>query len=117
MGSALMRRKVWLVVCWTVFTAGLGSLSQAEEGQAVIGPDPELYRRTVEQGIAYLRRVQTDEGFYANRSAPAITAMITTALLRNGVSYKEPLIVRSLKYLEDFVQEDGGIYQPGYDLS
>ena len=39
--------------------------------------------------------------------------MITTGLLRNGISPRDPLIARSLKYLEGFAQPDGGVYQAG----
>ncbi len=36
-----------------------------------------------------------------------------TSLLRSGKSPDDPAIAKSLKYLEGFVQSDGGIYKPG----
>ena len=39
-----------------------------------------------------------------------ITALVTTAVLRHGRSPSDPLAAKSLKYLGDSVQSDGGIY-------
>ena len=35
-----------------------------------------------------------------------------TAILRHGRSPDDPLVAKSLKHLETFVQSDGGIYKP-----
>ena len=37
----------------------------------------------------------------------------TTAILRSGYTVKDPLVARSLKYLQGFVRPDGGIYAEG----
>ena len=38
---------------------------------------------------------------------------MTTALMRSGLTPDDPLVAKSLKYLEGFVQADGGIHKPG----
>jgi squalene-hopene/tetraprenyl-beta-curcumene cyclase len=37
---------------------------------------------------------------------------VTTAILRHGRSANDSLVAKSLKYLEGFVQKDGGVYPP-----
>ena len=41
-----------------------------------------------------------------------MTAIVAASILRNGRSADDPLVAKSLKYLEGFVQADGGIYDP-----
>ncbi len=45
------------------------------------------------------------------------TAIATLGLLRSGRSPADPQIAKSLKYLEEYVQENGGIYTPGGRIS
>lgn len=76
------------------------------------GPDPQLYEQTVSRAIEYLRaRGQASDGSYSAEANAAITALVTTALLRHGRTPDDPLVAKSLKYLEKFIQQDGGIYQ------
>jgi squalene-hopene/tetraprenyl-beta-curcumene cyclase len=69
--------------------------------------------QAVTRGIDFLRtKGQAADGSYSAASNPiGITALVTTAILRNGRSPQDPLVARSLKYLEGFIQPDGGIYQ------
>ncbi|HUY32389.1 MAG TPA: prenyltransferase/squalene oxidase repeat-containing protein [Pirellulales bacterium] len=74
--------------------------------------------RTVEQAVIkaldFLRQKgQLDDGSYSKQQGPAVTALVTTAVLRNGRSADDPLVAKSLKYLQGYVQPDGGIYGKG----
>jgi hypothetical protein len=65
----------------------------------------------VDKALAFLKTQQAADGsFSAKRAGPGITAVVVAALLRNGLSPKEPAIERALKYLEKNVQPDGGVY-------
>ena len=76
--------------------------------------DARLYGDTVNKAIEYLRtRGQAADGSYSAKSSPAITALVTTAVLRAGRTVDDPLVAKSLKYLEGFVHSDGGIYAEG----
>jgi squalene-hopene/tetraprenyl-beta-curcumene cyclase len=44
---------------------------------------------------------------------PGVTALVTTGVLKNGRPPQDPLVAKSLEYLQQFVQPDGGIYQAG----
>ena len=77
-------------------------------------PDGRSVEQAVIKALDYLRQKgQAEDGSYSNQQGPAVTALVTTAVLRNGLSPDDPLAAKSLKYLQDFVQPDGGIYRDG----
>jgi squalene-hopene/tetraprenyl-beta-curcumene cyclase len=68
----------------------------------------------VASGVSFLREQgQKKDGSYSSFAGIGPTALVTTALLRHGRTVQDPQVARSLKYLESFVQEDGGIHQKG----
>ncbi len=71
------------------------------------------YEQSARLAIKYLRAQQNLDGGYSSPADPGATALITTALLRQGVDQDDPLIAKSLAYLKTFVQEDGGVYREG----
>jgi squalene-hopene/tetraprenyl-beta-curcumene cyclase len=95
--------------------AGLHSLGAADSPPpAKRGPDPEQYQRCVQRALDYLQtRGQLPDGSYGNRFSVGLTALVTTAVLRSGRTPDDPLVAKSLKFLEEYVQEDGGIHEPG----
>lgn len=69
--------------------------------------------KTAGKAIDYLRhKGQAEDGSFSRQAGPAVTALVATGLLRNGLSPSDPLVAKSLTYLEGFVHEDGGIYRP-----
>jgi squalene-hopene/tetraprenyl-beta-curcumene cyclase len=77
------------------------------------GVDARLYEQTVSKAVQYLQtKGQAEDGSYSKQAGPAVTALVTTAILRNGRSVDDPLVARSLMYLEGFVQPDGAICNP-----
>ncbi|MHB0957678.1 MAG: prenyltransferase/squalene oxidase repeat-containing protein [Pirellulaceae bacterium] len=82
-------------------------------GEATPG-DREVFERVVARAVAFLEtKGQSADGSYSGFSGPGVTALATTALLRHGRTAESPAVSRSLKYLEQFVREDGGVYQEG----
>lgn len=78
------------------------------------GFDQKQYEHCVGKAITYLKtKGQADDGSYSSQAGIGPTALVTVGLLRHGLSADDPQIAKSLKYLESFVQPDGGIYQPG----
>ena len=97
----MLRRQLPLLL---IVTLGLALPAVAADAQA--------YRQTVERAIRYLQtKGQAADGSYAAYSGPGVTALVTTAVLRHGRTPNDPLVARSLKYLEGFVRRDGGIYR------
>lgn len=75
--------------------------------------DQVAYEKAVQQGIAYLRtKGIAADGSYSSQAGAGITALVTTALLRHGLPPSNPTVAKSLSYLEQLVQPDGGIYPP-----
>ena len=67
----------------------------------------------VERGVAFLAAAQDEDGSYSSFAGTGVTSLITTSLLRNGRTPVDPLIAKSLAFLQTQVQKDGGIYQEG----
>lgn len=71
----------------------------------------KTYEQVVSKAIEYLgTKAQAADGSYNAKAGPAVTALVTAALLKHGRSPEDPQIAKSLKYLEGFVREDGGIH-------
>ena len=72
------------------------------------------YQQTLDRAVRFLRtKGRAPDGSYSAEAGPGVTALVTTALLRSGRTPDDPLIAKSLEYLEGFVRADGGIYKPG----
>jgi squalene-hopene/tetraprenyl-beta-curcumene cyclase len=70
--------------------------------------------KLVDRAVEYLRTEgQAEDGSYAEYAGPGVTAVVTTGILRHGRSPDDPVVARSLEYLEGFIQPDGGIYRAG----
>jgi hypothetical protein len=68
---------------------------------------------TARAAIAFLKsKGQAADGSFSAASGPAVTALVATAMLKNGVPASDPAMAKALGYLEKFIQPDGGIYQP-----
>ncbi|MCB9920991.1 MAG: terpene cyclase/mutase family protein [Planctomycetaceae bacterium] len=85
---------------------------------AVVADDDAAHQKQYEQAVAkavsYLKaKGQASDGSFSNHAGIGPTALVTTALLRHGVPTSDPSVAKSLQYLEDFIQPDGGIYSPG----
>jgi len=64
--------------------------------------------RTVE----FLAKQQTPEGAFSPQTGAAVTALVAAGLLKSGRPADDPVVAKALKYLQTFVQPDGGIYAP-----
>lgn len=75
------------------------------------GPNKALYTKTVNKAISYLAdKGQANDGSFTSQIGPGVTSLVTTGMLRHGRGVRDPVVARSLKYLEGFVQPSGGIH-------
>jgi squalene-hopene/tetraprenyl-beta-curcumene cyclase len=73
--------------------------------------DAKAYAQAVDRAIQYLlSKGQTPDGAFSAQAGPGVTAVVTAGILRHGRSVDDPAVAKSLKYLEGFVQSDGGIH-------
>lgn len=76
------------------------------------GPDPKTYEQCLSKGVDFLTKQQAEDGSFSGQTGAAITALCTTALIRSGRTPEDPIVAKSLAYIEKFAQPDGGIYSP-----
>src|SRR3990167_9150780 len=66
--------------------------------------------QAVDRAIDFLQnRAQAPDGSYAAYGGPGVTAVVTASILRHGRTPNDPVVAKSLKYLEGFAQPDGAI--------
>ena len=84
--------------------------ARAAETPAASSIDVQALAQGVDRAIDFLQnKAQAPDGSYAAVNGPGVTAVVTAALLRHGRTTNDPLVAKSLKYLEGFVQSDGGV--------
>jgi squalene-hopene/tetraprenyl-beta-curcumene cyclase len=95
-----------LLSLWIV--AGPG-LHRAAAQTSEPGPTVEA---VAAKAIQYLKTTarNPDDGSYSSFAGPAITALVTTGMLRHDLPVDDPAVASALEYLQQFVQPDGGIY-------
>jgi squalene-hopene/tetraprenyl-beta-curcumene cyclase len=82
-----------------------------------VGPDPKLYQTTVDRAIRFLASQQAPDGSVSGQMGIGATALTTLGLMRQGRGVNDPQVAKGLAYLEQFVQESGGIHAPGTFIS
>jgi squalene-hopene/tetraprenyl-beta-curcumene cyclase len=90
----------------------LGALVIAPAGAGdKSAPEPQEVQAVLNRAIAYLKEHQGADGSFSPKLAgPGVTALVAAALLKNGVSAKDPVVARALDYLEKQIKKDGGVY-------
>ncbi|MEY4177669.1 MAG: hypothetical protein RLY70_1243 [Planctomycetota bacterium] len=99
-----------------VLKLALGTVpfAAAQETQSAGVDAAKQYERMVSQAIEFFRtKAQAPDGSYSGAAGPGITALVATAILKHGRSADEPFIAKSLKYLETFIEADGGLNKAG----
>ena len=103
----LYKRYVVCVVSFVLF-AMLDRAVLAAEDNSI---DAKAYGQAVDRAIQYLLgKGQGPDGAFSAQAGPGVTAVVTAGILRHGRSADDPAVAKSLKYLEGFVQSDGGIH-------
>jgi squalene-hopene/tetraprenyl-beta-curcumene cyclase len=94
--------------------AGIPAAHPADPAGPTPKVDAQAFQSAVDRAAAYLRvKAQAPDGSYAAFAGPGPTAVITTALLRNGFGPSDPLVAKGLKYLETMRRTNGAICQAG----
>ena len=78
--------------------------------------DVETLRlQLVKDGVAFLKKAQMTNGSFSAspRAGVGPTIVVATSLLRSGVALDDPTLAKALAFLEDAIQDDGGIYSSG----
>ncbi len=82
--------------------------------QANAEPSAKEIQEVVDKAIAFLKTRQNPDGSFAPKfGGPGISGLVAAGMLLHGVSPDDPLLAKTLKYLESNVQPNGGIYSKG----
>lgn len=111
---AKMRKRVGLILMVAGWASWLAAptVSWADDAKVLAAETESQRQQVAAKGVAYLLTSQAEDGSFSKAAGPAVTAICLTALLRNGLSPDQPGVARGLRYLDQFVQDDGGIYRP-----
>lgn len=118
--SAVFARSTLSIIFPVLFiaTGGLTAAAQ-EQANSAVAKKPSAtsssaaqYQRLVDRSVEYLRqRGQADDGSFSSAVGIGPTGVVVSGLLSAGVAPHDPLVLKSLNYLEANVQPDGGIYR------
>ncbi|MEZ6138014.1 MAG: prenyltransferase/squalene oxidase repeat-containing protein [Pirellulaceae bacterium] len=73
--------------------------------------DLPTFQQMVDRNVEYLRqRGQAADGSFSAAAGIGPTALVVSGLLAVDVPAADPMLANALKYLEKYVQADGGIY-------
>jgi hypothetical protein len=112
--SRLSGRRRFLGASFAAVAAASGTKAwAASDATKSLGPEADTYQKSVDRALAFLSKTQAGDGSFSSKAGPGVTAIVATALLRHGQSPDDAAAAKSLKYLEGFVHDDGGIYAPG----
>lgn len=90
------------------------ALALPAAAQQKVGPDPAEVAKVVDKAIAYLKTQQNADGSFAPKLAgPGVGALVAASLSRHGVSPNDPVLQKTLAFLESSIQKDGGVYSKG----
>ncbi|MFO0869030.1 MAG: prenyltransferase/squalene oxidase repeat-containing protein [Pirellulales bacterium] len=96
------------------FVVGVVLGSGASAAPAADPATSRQYEQMVGRAIDFLRlKGQAPDGSFSANAGPGITALVATALLKHGRSPDDPLVAKALKYLEQFIDTDGGLGKAG----
>ena len=84
--------------------------------QAAVVEAPSA-QQLVDQGVAFLRKSQAEDGSFSKQAGPGITAIVATGLLENGLPADDPMVAKALAYLKTFVRSDGAVAAEGSKYS
>jgi squalene-hopene/tetraprenyl-beta-curcumene cyclase len=104
-----LRKSIVLILAGATLALSMGESVRAAEG----GVDPREVKAVVDKAVGFLGKRQAADGSFSGKVrglGPGVSALVVASLLRNGVSPDDPLVAKTLAYLEGKVQKDGGIY-------
>ena len=70
-------------------------------------------QKMIEKAVSYLRDVgQAPDGSFSSKTGPGVTGLVVAGLLSVDIAVDNPLVAKSLKFLESTRQDNGGLYAP-----
>jgi squalene-hopene/tetraprenyl-beta-curcumene cyclase len=84
---------------------------QADEpvNKARVAPEADAWNKTVDKGVAYLKKNQGRDGSWSGDKNPGVTGIVLTGVLQTGtVTADDPSAKQALKYIESLINVKAG---------
>ncbi|MDB4533858.1 terpene cyclase/mutase family protein [Vicingaceae bacterium] len=89
-----------------------GTVQEPSDSQ-VVAVDKAKLEMTTRKAVDFLRAHQAQDGSWDSQLGIGVTGLVTISLLQNGVPPTDPVLQKSLKYLQSHVKPSGGIHKEG----
>ena len=109
-----LRSAICLLACFAV-TAAIGLDSSYAKDAPTSKVDHAKVGESINKAADFLKHAQANDGSFSAASGPGITAIVGAALMRSGRGPEDPVVAKSLNYLEGNLHEDGGVVQLAQD--
>lgn len=97
---------IWLAIAMSIQMVALSTPLFANEDSAV-------RQALIKKAVAYLSNVgQSEDGSFSSKTGPGVTGLVVAGLLSVDIPVDNPVVAKSLKYLESTRHDDGGLYAP-----
>lgn len=96
--------------CAGFLLATLTLATPVASGQGT-APAPDELKGVLDKAYNALKAKQNDDGSFAPKlGGPGVTALTVAGLIKAGRGPDDPVVAKGLKYLEQSVKADGGVY-------
>lgn len=100
-----MNSRMGITLFGLMFMPVLGLTLAREDGQN----SQQLWEKTVDAAISYLRSNQQDDGGWATKQSPGITGVVIEGMLKTGrVTTSDPSVQKGLQYIEGLINPRAG---------
>ncbi|CAN5258146.1 terpene cyclase/mutase family protein [soil metagenome] len=82
---------------------------------ASAAPAAKDLQSVMDNAYTFLKSKQKEDGSFMppQTGEPGMTALIAAGMIRSGKTASDPVVAKALKYLENCIKDDGGIYNKG----
>lgn len=88
------------------------SVTPARAADPKTAPDPADLKRVMDKAYAFLKGKQGEDGSFLKRGGPGISTIVAVSLLKAGYPVDDPVVAKTLKYLEGNLAKDGSVNDP-----
>ena len=82
---------------------------------AEVAPKPDDLKAVLDKAHAFLKTKQGEDGSFLPKFGPGVTALIAAGLVKAGYPADDVVVAKAIKFVETFVQKDGGVYSKGQE--
>ncbi len=78
-------------------------------------PDQKELQTSLDKAYDFLKGKQAEDGSWMADIGPGMTALTAAALVKSGRPADDPAVAKAIKYVEKYIQKDGGVYNRGLE--